>query len=292
MNLLPEFAEQVEHEREQLGKLEHQLLMALIGTTIYLVLVGTGSIVAALVLLGPTKESDLARVAALALCGGAIGGTVRALFAVMEEVQRGVWELADGTIVERSERRVARVRQRFLEESAQAEDATSEASEPDGDEGAGDTGAGSEKPDDLTYQFAKPYLTTEERAELAAREAERKELRLSKVAYAQMKKAEADARHTWGFGIQDIPWLILHPLLGAALGLIAFAGLIGGFLVASGTKAPSSYSPAGLLFVAVLAGLFSPNFIAGLARAADAIFGKTQPERKLTASDQDRDPWR
>jgi hypothetical protein len=271
--------------------------MALIGTTIYLVLVGTGSIVAALVLLGPTKESDLARVAALALCGGAIGGTVRALFAVMDEVQRGAWELTDGTIVERSERRVARVRQRFLEESAQAEDATSEASEPDGDEGADDTGAGvtgagSEKPDDLTYQFAKPYLTTEERAELAAREAERKELRLSKVAYAQMKKAEVDARHTWGFGIQDIPWLILHPLLGAALGLIAFAGLIGGFLLASGTKAPSSYSPAGLLFVALLVGLFSPNFIAGLARAADAIFGKTQPERKLTASDQDRDPWR
>ena len=125
------------------------------------------------------------------------------------------------------------------------------------------------------------YLTAEERAALAAREAERKELGLSKVKYEQMKKAEAEAKKTWGFGIQDIPWLILHPLLGAALGLIAFAGLIGGFLVASGTKAPSSYSPAGLLFIAVLAGLFSPNFIAGLARAADAIFGKTQPERGL-----------
>src|SRR5439155_18482726 len=120
------------------------------------------------------------------------------------------------------------------------------------------------KPDYLLApeELGQRYLTAEERATLAAREAERKELGLSKVKYEQMKKAEAAAKTTWGFGIQDIPWLILHPLLGAALGLIAFAGLIGGFLVASGTKAPSSYSPAGLLFIAVLAGLFSPNFIA------------------------------
>jgi hypothetical protein len=45
-------------------------------------------------------------------------------------------------------------------------------------------------------------------------------------------------------------------------------------LVASGSDSPS-YSPAGLLFVAALAGMFAPNFIASLARAADAIFGKT-----------------
>ena len=118
---LPTFAD-LEHEREERAKFERQLLTALIGATIYLFLVGTSSIVAALVLLGPTKESDLARVAALALCGGAIGGTVRALFAVLEEVQRGVWELADGTIIERSERRAARVRQRFLDERVQAHD--------------------------------------------------------------------------------------------------------------------------------------------------------------------------
>ena len=130
---LPTFAD-LEHEQKR-AKFERQLLTALfICATIYLFLVGAGSIVAALVLLGPTKESDLARVAALALCGGAIGGTVRALFAVMEEVQRGVWELADGTIVERSERRAARVRQRFLDERVQAQDAASEKSERDGDE--------------------------------------------------------------------------------------------------------------------------------------------------------------
>ena len=60
---------------------------------------------------------------------------------------------------------------------------------------------------------------------------------------------------------------------------IAFAGLIGGFLVASGTNAPTSYSPAGLIFVAVLAGLFSPIFVAGLAPAADAIFRTTELDR-------------
>jgi hypothetical protein len=68
--------------------------------------------------------------------------------------------------------------------------------------------------------------------------------------------------------------LVLLPLLGAALGLVAFAGLVGGFLIASGSES-ASYSPAGLLFVAALAGMFAPNFIASLARAADAIFGKT-----------------
>ena len=52
------------------------------------------------------------------------------------------------------------------------------------------------------------------------------------------------------------------------------AGLVGGFLIASGTKS-TSYSPIGLFFVAMLSGMFSPNFISSLARAADAIFGKT-----------------
>ena len=95
---LPTFAD-LEHEREERAKFERQLLTALIRASVSLFLVGTSSIVAALSL-GPA-----------------------ALFAVLEEVQRGgVWELADGTIIERSERRAARVRQRFLDERVQAHD--------------------------------------------------------------------------------------------------------------------------------------------------------------------------
>ncbi len=260
-------------------ELEGRLRNALIATTVYLLLVGGGSIVAVLLLLGPTKDSDLARVAALALCGGAIGGTVRGLMAVMEAVSRGVWELSDGTIVRREERRVERARQMYLDRrrwSGQSQDALN--GESESFEGDGD--------DDRTPH---EHLSREDRAALVAQEAERKALSLTKVEYVELKKAEQNAERTWGFGIQDIPWLVLHPLLGAALGLIAFAGLVGGFLVASGQNAPTSYSPAGLIFVAVLAGMFSPNFVASLARAADAIFGKTQPQRRLTSADEHKE---
>src|SRR5215212_2786735 len=73
-----------------------------------------------------------------------------------------------------------------------------------------------------------------------------------------MRDAEVLAGRIWGFSLYDLPLLALLPLLGAALGLVAFAVRIGGFLVASGSRAPS-YSPAGLLFVAALAGCSHPT---------------------------------
>jgi hypothetical protein len=266
----------VTEPRSDRRRLERQLGTALAGTTAYLVLVGTGSIVAVLVLIGPTKSSDLARVAALALCGGTLGATVRALYEIMGTIEAGVWELSDGTIVQRRLRRSARARQTFLQERSESQPAAGDRKTPEGEE----------HPDDEVDEDELPrgYLSRSERAALAAREAERQELGLTKVKYNRLKNAESEAEKTQGFSIYDIPWLILYPLLGAALGLIAFAGLISGFLVASGAKS-ATYSPAGLLFVAVLAGMFSPNFISALARAADAIFGKTDqpPTRSLSA---------
>jgi hypothetical protein len=135
----------------------------------------------------------------------------------------------------------------------------------------------SEEPSEVAPEEREPpldYLSREERAERAATEADRRELGLTRIEYDKLKSSETDAERTHGFGVQDVPLLVMLPLLGAALGLIAFAGLVGGFIVASGTKS-ATYSPAGLLFIAVLAGMFSPNFIASLARAADAIFGKS-----------------
>ena len=117
------------------------------------------------------------------------------------------------------------------------------------------------------------YLSPKQRAERAAAEADRRTLGLARVEYDELRRWKPTPAGTDGFGVQDVPLLVMLPLLGAALGLIAFAGLVGGFIVASGTKAPT-YSPAGLLFIAVLAGMFSPNFIASLARAADGILRK------------------
>jgi hypothetical protein len=248
--------------------MERQLALAIIGASVYFVLVGAGSIVAALLLLEQTRSSDLARVAALALAGGALGATVRALYEVMMRLEDGLWELADGTIVRRSLRRRARAREAYLLEQSRRR-----------------TGSGAVKPvedepderpadEEADPREAGRWLSEGERAELAAREAERRALGLTKTEYAVLRQAEDDAERAYGFGVLDLPLLILLPLLGAALGLVAFAGLVGGFLIASGSDSPS-YSPAGLFFVAALAGMFAPNFIASLARAADAIFGKT-----------------
>jgi hypothetical protein len=248
--------------------LERQLLRAIVFVSIYLLAVGAGSIVAVLVLLGPAHSTDLSRVALLALCGGALGGVTRALFAVVDSVERGVWELGDGAIVERSARRAMRAREIFLADRSHRQ--------------ALDSAEGRHQPSDESSEDADDeretpleYLSSKERAERAATEADRRELGLTRVEYDKLRRAETDAEKTDGFGVQDVPLLVMLPLLGAALGLIAFAGLVGGFIVASGTKSPT-YSPAGLLFIAVLAGMFSPNFIASLARAADAIFGNTR----------------
>jgi nitrate/nitrite transporter NarK len=83
------------------------------------------------------------------------------------------------------------------------------------------------------------------------------------------------------FGVQIVPSLLVLPIVGAALGLAAFAGTVGGFLVATGDSS-QDYSPAGLLFVAFLAGLFAESFISALARGADALFGTAKPTERPT----------
>jgi hypothetical protein len=61
-------------------------------------------------------------------------------------------------------------------------------------------------------------------------------------------------------GIRTIPFLIVRPFLGAAMGLVAYAGVVGGFLIATSTQ-PKSFSPQGILFFALLAGLFAKTFL-------------------------------
>jgi hypothetical protein len=99
-----------------------------------------------------------------------------------------------------------------------------------------------------------------------------------------LNESFADAQRAAGwndqlFSIYAIPFLVALPVVGAALGLASFAGIAGGFLVATGERSPD-FSPAGLLFVAVLAGLFANSFLRALARGADAIFGTNTPQQR------------
>lgn len=242
--------------------MERQLALAVLGSSIYFVLVAAGAIATALLLLEGTRSSDLSRVAALSLAGGALGASVRSLYEVMMKLEVGLWELADGTIVERSLRRGLRARKDFMAEHAAGPARRAEAEELD-------------EPLEPEPEPRTGSRSDEDPIERLIREEDRRALGLTRSEYAVLEQRERAASRANAFGLLDLPLLILLPLLGAALGLVAFAGLVGGFLIASGSDNPS-YSPAGLLFVAALAGMFAPNFIASLARAADAIFGKTQ----------------
>jgi hypothetical protein len=262
-----ERAQEREAVIERRVALERQLAIAIVASSVYFVLVGAGALAVILLLLDTTRSDDLTRVAGLALAGGALGATVRSLYQVMEGLELGRWELADGTLITRSFRRRAQARELFLLDLSQRP-ATREVEADEQDNRAAEAEELAPPPSPFDR------LTEEQLAEMAAQEQERHALGLTRTEYAVLRKAEDDAAHSWGFSLYDLPLLILLPFLGAALGLVVFAGLVGGFLVASGSSSPT-YSPAGLLFVAALAGMFAPNFIASLARAADAIFGKT-----------------
>jgi len=260
---LPSVEREIEAEREALlarrAVLERQLVLAVIASCAYFVLVGAGALVAILILLDHTRSTDLVKVAAISLAGGALGATVRSLYELMDKLEIGSWELADGTLISRRLRRASQARRLFLIELAHHDQ---EAVEP------------ATKPPADNREGFQQRLTKEELAEIEAAEQERVALGLTRVEYRLLRQVEETASHSFGFSVYDLPLLILLPLLGAALGLVAFAGFVGGFLVASGSSSPS-YSPTGLLFIAALAGMFAPNFIAALSRAADAIFGKT-----------------
>jgi hypothetical protein len=92
--------------------------------------------------------------------------------------------------------------------------------------------------------------------------------------YAPLPRPEPSG----GFSVSEIPEVLVSPLLGAVLGFVAFAGIVGGFLVAS-TSPGTTYSPAAVTFISFLSGMFAQKFLRRLSGAADALFG-TLPERR------------
>jgi hypothetical protein len=88
------------------------------------------------------------------------------------------------------------------------------------------------------------------------------------------------------FSAWDIPGLVAYPLVGATCGFVVFAGVVGGFLLASGTEA-DTYSAPGMLFLAFLAGIFSRHFLNRLKASAEALFGE-DPEAKRLKDEAER----
>jgi len=220
-----------------------------LGFFIYLVAIGAGSSVGALLLLDSTTSDDLGNVALLALLGGALGATVRTIWAGAELLSGG-WELPDGTIIRAEDRRAARARAEAREE------------------------LGSDAiPTELELAINEKI---QEGRRFRSREAPRTDAdqEWRQALLAVLEDRETEARRTYVFGLPTVTPLLVAPLVGAALGPVAFAGAVGGFIIASGGN-NADYSPTGILFIAVLAGMFAENFIAGLARGADAIFGTT-----------------
>lgn len=58
------------------------------------------------------------------------------------------------------------------------------------------------------------------------------------------------------FLVRMVPWLLARPVLGGVMGLVVYTGVVGGFLIASDTR-PGAYSAHGILFLAILGGLFA-----------------------------------
>jgi hypothetical protein len=83
------------------------------------------------------------------------------------------------------------------------------------------------------------------------------------------------------FNERMVPFLVLRPVLGAVMGLLVYAGFVGGYLIST-TKAPEAFSPQGLVFTSVLSGLFAKTFLARVRLVFKALLGDQQREDTTT----------
>jgi hypothetical protein len=71
------------------------------------------------------------------------------------------------------------------------------------------------------------------------------------------------------------PFFLLRPFLGAATGFLVYVGVVGGFLVAASEppRPGDDLEPYGVLFLAILGGIFAKTFLERLRAAFDTLFG-------------------
>ena len=75
------------------------------------------------------------------------------------------------------------------------------------------------------------------------------------------------------FVARMVPFFIVRPFLGSAMGLLVYVGLTGGYLIAVENAGDATFSRQGLLFFSFLAGLFAKTFIEKLRAMFDTLFG-------------------
>lgn len=86
------------------------------------------------------------------------------------------------------------------------------------------------------------------------------------------------------FVARMVPWFIVRPFLGSAMGLLVYVGIKGGYLIAvqnaSQGTSHGTFSREGLLFFAFLGGLFAKTFLEKLKMTFDSLFGKEESQSK------------
>ena len=67
------------------------------------------------------------------------------------------------------------------------------------------------------------------------------------------------------------PWFLIRPFLGAAMGLLVYVGVVGGYLIAVDTDDEVRFNPHSLAFLSFLGGLFAKTLLEKLRKAVDAL---------------------
>lgn len=75
------------------------------------------------------------------------------------------------------------------------------------------------------------------------------------------------------FVLRMVPFFLVRPFLGSAMGLLVYAGLTSGYLIAVENAQDATFSRQGLLFFSFLGGLFAKTFIEKLRAMFDTFFG-------------------
>lgn len=83
---------------------------------------------------------------------------------------------------------------------------------------------------------------------------------------------DGDAAKKERYGRRMAPFFWTRPLLGAALGFLAYTGVVGGFLIASTDAGNMGFSLPGMAFLSSLAGLFAKTFFVKLAEVLNAVY--------------------
>lgn len=73
------------------------------------------------------------------------------------------------------------------------------------------------------------------------------------------------------FVARMVPLFIVRPFIGSAMGLLMYAGLTGGYLIAIENAGSATFSRNGLLFLSFLGGLFAKTFIEKLRAMFDTF---------------------